>query len=157
LDFIDALGLAQPLLAGHDWGARAAANAFGRRVEAGSHLVMLSVGYGTNDPQQKTTYAQAQNYWYHCVGAGKSLRERLNRLAETRLEEGYMARVERDGKDWLLIEDHCPICAAASTCQGFCRSELRLFQGIVGRDATVTREQYMQAGGSTVYLSHCAQ
>ena len=57
-----------------------------------------------------------------------------------------MARVERDGKDWLLIEDHCPICAAASICQGFCRSEPRLFQEIVGRDATVTREKYMQGG-----------
>jgi pimeloyl-ACP methyl ester carboxylesterase len=65
LEFIDALGLEQPLLVGHDWGARAAANAFGLRHDAGSHLVMLSVGYGTNDPQQKITYTQARNYWYH--------------------------------------------------------------------------------------------
>jgi pimeloyl-ACP methyl ester carboxylesterase len=65
LEFIDALGLEQPLLVGHDWGARATANAFGFRREAGSHLVMLSVGYGTNDPEQKITYTQARNYWYH--------------------------------------------------------------------------------------------
>jgi pimeloyl-ACP methyl ester carboxylesterase len=56
LEFIDALGLKQPLLVGHDWGARATANAFGLRRKAGLHLVMLSVGYGTNNPQQKITY-----------------------------------------------------------------------------------------------------
>ena len=54
-----------------------------------------------------------------------------------------MARVERDGEDWLLIEDHCPICAAARTCQGFCRSELQLFQDIVGQGATVIREEHL--------------
>src|SRR5258707_3362361 len=26
---------------------------------------MLSVGYGTNDPDQMLGYAQARNYWYH--------------------------------------------------------------------------------------------
>jgi pimeloyl-ACP methyl ester carboxylesterase len=65
LEFIDALGLEQPVLVGHDSGARVAANAVGLRHGAGSHLVMLSVGYGTNDPQQKITYTQARNYWYH--------------------------------------------------------------------------------------------
>ncbi|WP_420994710.1 alpha/beta fold hydrolase [Cupriavidus sp. 30B13] len=65
LEFIDALGLEQPVVAGHDWGARAAANAFGLRPLAGSHLAMLSVGYGTNDPQQAISLQQARNYWYH--------------------------------------------------------------------------------------------
>jgi len=34
LEFIDALGLHQPALVGHDWGARAAANACGLRLAA---------------------------------------------------------------------------------------------------------------------------
>ncbi|MEW6344809.1 MAG: alpha/beta hydrolase [Paraburkholderia sp.] len=65
LEFIDALNVHRPALIGHDWGARAVANASGLRDGAGSHLVMLSVGYGTNDPQQTLTYLQARNYWYH--------------------------------------------------------------------------------------------
>jgi predicted ArsR family transcriptional regulator len=83
---------------------------------------------------------------YAAARAGRTLPERLKRLAALRTDEGYMARVERDGRDWLLIEDHCPICAAARTCQGFCRSELRLFQEVAGDDATTTREQHLLAG-----------
>jgi pimeloyl-ACP methyl ester carboxylesterase len=64
-EFVDALELRAPVLIGHDWGARAAANACGLSGEVASHLVMLSVGYGTNIPQQTLTYAQARNYWYH--------------------------------------------------------------------------------------------
>ncbi|HEK1687812.1 TPA: alpha/beta hydrolase [Pseudomonas putida] len=65
LDFIDAMGLQQPVLVGHDWGARAVANACGLRPGVASHLVMLSVGYGTNDPHQPINLQQARNYWYH--------------------------------------------------------------------------------------------
>lgn len=65
LDFVAALGLQRPVLAGHDWGARAAANACGLAPGTASHLVLLSVGYGTNDPQQAISLQQARNYWYH--------------------------------------------------------------------------------------------
>lgn len=65
LEFIDVLGLERPVLVGHDWGARAAANACGLRESVASHLVMMSVGYGTNDPNQSISLQQARNYWYH--------------------------------------------------------------------------------------------
>ena len=65
LEFIDALGLKQPALVGHDWGARAVAIACGLRPGVASHLVMLSVAYGTNDPTQALSIHQARNYWYH--------------------------------------------------------------------------------------------
>jgi len=44
LEFIDALAIDKPALVGHDWGARAAANACGLRAGVASHLVMISVG-----------------------------------------------------------------------------------------------------------------
>jgi predicted ArsR family transcriptional regulator len=71
--------------------------------------------------------------------------ERLQQLATMRTSEGYMARVEQDGNDLLLIEDHCPICAAATSCQGFCRSELSLFQYVLGEAVTVHREEHVLA------------
>ncbi|MGE0800040.1 MAG: alpha/beta fold hydrolase [Lautropia sp.] len=65
LEFIDALRLERPALIGHDWGARAAANACGLRPGVASHLAMLSVGYGTNSADQPLSLPQARNYWYH--------------------------------------------------------------------------------------------
>lgn len=65
IEFVRALGLNKPALAGHDWGARAVANAAGLEPELASQLAMLSVGYGTNDPTQPMPWEQARNYWYH--------------------------------------------------------------------------------------------
>lgn len=65
VEFVDALGLRQPALVGHDWGARAAANACGLRPGIASHLSLLSVGYGTNTPDQALALPQARRYWYH--------------------------------------------------------------------------------------------
>lgn len=76
----------------------------------------------------------------------RSLQARVQRLAELRAEEGYLARVEKDGKAWVLIEDHCPICAAATSCQGFCRSELSLFKQLLGEGVEVERSEHLLAG-----------
>lgn len=75
-----------------------------------------------------------------------SLEERLDRLAQVRAAEGYMAEWSRreDGA-YLLIENHCPICAAASACQGFCRSELTLFETMLA-PARVERAEHILAG-----------
>lgn len=77
----------------------------------------------------------------------KSLKEKLKRLAKLRSEEGYMASVATapDGA-LLLLENHCPICVAAKTCQGFCRSELALFRAALGKSVTVEREEHIVAG-----------
>jgi predicted ArsR family transcriptional regulator len=76
----------------------------------------------------------------------KGLKARLTKLAEIRSAEGYMAELRKDGRDWLLLENHCPICAAARTCQGFCRTELQLFAEIVGEDGSIEREEHVLAG-----------
>ena len=65
IDFVEALDLQSPMLVGHDWGARAVANAAGLAPGLASHLAMLSVGYGTNDPTQALPFEQARSYWYH--------------------------------------------------------------------------------------------
>ena len=60
----------------------------------------------------------------------------------------YMAEFEAepDGS-FLLIENHCPICAAAKTCQGFCRSELELFRAAFGTEALVMRQEHLLSNG----------
>ena len=78
----------------------------------------------------------------------KTLKARLKRLAELRTAEGYMAEVERlPDRSWLLAENHCPICAAARSCQGFCRHELELFRELMGPEVSVDRVEYVLDGG----------
>ena len=77
----------------------------------------------------------------------KTLAARVRRLAELRAREGYMARAEKDGPAWLLAEDHCPICAAAASCQGLCRSELAIFASCLGDGVRVERVEHVLAGG----------
>lgn len=76
-----------------------------------------------------------------------NLATRLDRLAALRSREGYMAEVEEDGTGgWLFIENHCSICAAATACQGFCRSELALFRKVIGPDAVIERCEHLLSG-----------
>jgi predicted ArsR family transcriptional regulator len=75
------------------------------------------------------------------------LEKRLRELAQVRTEEGYMAEVrpEEDGS-FLLIENHCPICAAANACQGFCATELDLFRSVLGPGVAVERVEHIVSG-----------
>ena len=76
-----------------------------------------------------------------------SLGARVRRLAGLRAREGYMARAEKQGKAWLLVEDHCPVCAAAAACQGLCRAELAIFARCLGDGVRVERVEHVLAGG----------
>ncbi len=67
-------------------------------------------------------------------------------LAGHRRDQGYMAEVVADGEDLLLIEHHCPVCAAATECQGLCRNELDLFQRVIGEGAEVERTEHLLSG-----------
>lgn len=84
---------------------------------------------------------------------GRSLADRMAILAHLRRGEGYMAEAVPLEGMWALVENHCPICAAARTCQGFCRSELELFQRCLGEDVSVERSEHLLAGARRcVYL-----
>ncbi|WP_394146706.1 helix-turn-helix transcriptional regulator [Shewanella atlantica] len=75
----------------------------------------------------------------------ETLSAKLHALAELRSSEGYMATVNELGGEFLLLENHCPICAAASKCLNFCRSELTLFQTLL-KGAEVSREEHIIEG-----------
>jgi predicted ArsR family transcriptional regulator len=74
------------------------------------------------------------------------LGERVARLAEARTREGYMAESRAEGEGYVLIENHCPICVAATACQGFCRAELDTFRAVLGPDASVERTEHIVQG-----------
>lgn len=76
-----------------------------------------------------------------------SFQKRLHALIHLRNEEGFMAEVQRqrDGS-FLLIENHCPIAAAANVCPRLCDAEMDLFRAILGEGATIERAEHMQGG-----------
>ena len=81
------------------------------------------------------------------IRPGDSLKRKLEELAKVRTEEGYMAEVRAEGQgSFLLIENHCPICAAANACQGFCATELDLFRSVLGSGVIVERAEHIISG-----------
>lgn len=77
----------------------------------------------------------------------KSLRDKVRGLSEIRSREGYMSEWHEVGDaEFLLVENHCPICAAASICQGLCRAELEIFRVVLGPKAAVERTDHILSG-----------
>lgn len=94
--------------------------------------------------REETTRAAYQA----AMPGGASLRDKVAVLAELRRAEGYMADWREDADGTLvLIENHCPICAAAIACQGFCRAELQVFRALLGPSAQVERSEHVVNGG----------
>ncbi|QES93972.1 transcriptional regulator [Empedobacter brevis] len=93
--------------------------------------------------REKITYEQYEK----ALAKTKNLEQRLVVLAEVRSKEGYMAEWKKEGDYYFLIENHCPICAAATECQGFCRAELSNFQSLIGKEYTVERVDHIISGG----------
>ncbi|QPC42431.1 transcriptional regulator [Kaustia mangrovi] len=95
--------------------------------------------------RERETAAQYREALAGCA----TLEDRVAALAGLRQAEGYMAEwqrsPERDGS-FLLVENHCPICAAARACQGFCRAELDVFRDSLGEGCTVEREEHILKG-----------
>lgn len=90
--------------------------------------------------QQQRAYAAA-------MPDSATLEARIEALVALRTKEGYMAEwAHRDDGTYLLSENHCPICAAASVCRGFCRDELAMFRQLLGTDVRVEREEHILAG-----------
>ena len=89
---------------------------------------------------------QLEVYRQRLPGRSTPLAKRVAGLAAIRRDEGYMAEWRREGDGFLLIENHCPICAAAAACQGLCRDELALFRRVLGRDVHVDRIEHMLEG-----------
>ena len=95
---------------------------------------------------ERRTARQRASYSARILSA-MPLRRKLQKLAEIRTGEGYMAEVRSEGAgQYLFIENHCPICAAASSCTGLCANELALFKSILGPGARVERVEHILAG-----------
>lgn len=91
--------------------------------------------------------ARQQADYARRIKPSATLKQKLQQLARVRTEEGYMAEVKSGEKgSFLFIENHCPICVAATQCQGICTTELDLFRKVLGPDVAIEREEHIISG-----------
>ncbi|GAA4140757.1 transcriptional regulator [Sphingobacterium kyonggiense] len=94
--------------------------------------------------REQLTYAR----YSEKLGNAKGIEDKLSKLAEIRSCEGYMAEWKKENDCYYFIENHCPICAAATECQQFCRAELKNFRNLLGEEFQVNRTQHILANES---------
>ncbi|BAO36540.1 TPA: HTH domain-containing protein [Serratia marcescens] len=85
------------------------------------------------------------------LSAERSHHDRLARLVRLRQHDGYMAELLDHPHGALLVENHCPIGVAGSSCSSLCNSELQLFHRLFGNDYRVERTAHAISGSR-----HCA-
>lgn len=135
------------------WGLTAAAHARFPDTHAALTVQMLDIvrntlGEAALDTIIAVREAQTKRAYEQAVAPATDLKARVAALADLRSQEGYMAAwTELPDGSLLLIENHCPICAAATACQGFCRAELDVFRDVLGPDVEVERQEHIIAGG----------
>lgn len=94
------------------------------------------------DRREDQTFEQYQAQ----LSGVENIAEKLQILTTLREREGYMAELHQDGEDFVLIENHCPICHAAQRCPSLCQSELAVFQRLLGNEYQVNRHEHIIAG-----------
>lgn len=95
----------------------------------------------------KRLESQVDAYRQRMPDQEASLKDRVAALAHLRREEGYMADwSSKDGGAFELVENHCPICAAAQLCAGLCAGEVGLFRQLLGPEVEVERIEYILEG-----------
>ena len=110
-------------------------------------MIRAQLGEAALDTLIATRQEETRAAYLAEMNGASDLEERVERLTRLRSSEGYMAEWQtQPGGSILLIENHCPICAAATACQGFCRAELMVFRAVLGPDVTVERVDHVLAG-----------
>ena len=74
------------------------------------------------------------------------LESRISKFVAIRSREGYMAQYIKDEDGFILIENHCPICAAAQANREICQAELKTLQSVFS-DTIIRRIEYIIEGG----------
>jgi predicted ArsR family transcriptional regulator len=133
------------------WGLTEAGNA--RFPDAHAELtaqlirsIRTELGEAVLDRLIDSRAAESKAAYTAALEGATDLGERVARLAQARTREGYLAESHAEGDGYVLVENHCPICVAATACQGFCRAELDTFRAVLGPDVSVERTEHILQG-----------
>lgn len=112
-------------------------------IEAVEHLFGREGLEKVTAERESKTLALYQEVLSGC----RTLEEKLRVIVSLREQDGYMAELEDLGNQhYLLVENHCPICKAASRCSSLCQSELNIFQTLLGKQTEVRRSEHIADG-----------
>jgi predicted ArsR family transcriptional regulator len=140
----------RPVKLWHATAAAAAHFADSHSALAADLIVQMKKAFGDDglDKLLKLRNADLEKAYRAKTDKAATLKAKLDALAKIRSAEGYMAEVRREAGtgEWLFVENHCPICAAARLCTGLCREELALFHRVLGKDIKVERLSHILAG-----------
>lgn len=92
--------------------------------------------------REQSTLKQYRQALINC----DDLLSKLEALTQLREDEGYMAELHDEGDHYVLIENHCPICKAATRCPSLCQSELNVFTELLKDDCNISRSEHIIAG-----------
>lgn len=82
------------------------------------------------------------------LGDYTDLESRIRGYAQIRSTEGFMAEVSKENNgQFVLIENHCPILAAAHSCDGFCQSDIKIISQVLNENVKVERIEHIASGG----------
>ncbi len=103
--------------------------------------------FGEGGMEQLIAHREQQSLsaYQQALAGQASIADKLEQFSLKRSQEGYMATWQQVDQDYYFIEDHCPICVAASECQGLCRSELDMLQQLFA-ECEVERTEHIVAG-----------
>lgn len=104
--------------------------------------------FGAEGLQKVADEREAKTYRLYSSELEKcqTLEQKLDQLVSLRQQDGYMAELEKQGDGFLLIENHCPICKAATRCPSLCQSELHIFQRLLGDKLHIERTEHIVQG-----------
>jgi len=108
--------------------------------------IISSMGENTLDDVINIYEEVGKKKYHEEIDTIDDLEQKIAKLVEIRTREGYMAEYSKNDEGYLLIENHCPICAAATICQGFCSSELNTFRSVLGKQIIINRVNHIIAG-----------
>ena len=109
--------------------------------------IRSALGEDALDQVVRARAARQLVVYQSALKGSSSLADRVQRIAQLRTAEGYLAEAVESGNDITLVEHHCPIRDAADSCAGLCSAELDLFPRALGKDVLVAREQHLLDGG----------
>ena len=134
------------------WGLTPAAESHFPNAHAGLTVNLLNAAeqiFGQEGVQRLVNLSAKQQIadYRARITARAPLPARLGALIAIRNKEGFMAEVQGQGDgSFLLIENHCPICTAASVCPKLCDAEMEVFHAVLGEGVTIERVEHMLAG-----------
>lgn len=80
------------------------------------------------DAKRERDYLRYQSL----LSEAENIEQKIDSFTKARSDEGYMAEWIKRDDEYYFIENHCPICAAATQNQGFCQSEFENIKRLLG-------------------------